>query len=51
MLRILKSRGSDYSIALLKKAGVDMTTTTPVNNSIKLFGQLLDQMETLIKEQ
>ncbi len=34
-------------ITLLKGAGVDMTTAKPVNDALKLFNELLDEMETL----
>lgn len=47
-LKFLKSGGSDYPIELLKIANVDMSTTEPVNNALKLFGSLIDQMEELL---
>lgn len=47
-LKFLSSGGSDYPIELLKIANVDMSTTEPVNNALKLFGSLLDQMEELL---
>ncbi|HYE84169.1 MAG TPA: oligoendopeptidase F [Clostridia bacterium] len=47
-LNFLKSGGSDYPIELLKIANVDMSTTEPVNNALKLFSSLLDQMEELL---
>lgn len=49
-LKFLKSGGSDYPIELLKIANVDMSTTEPVNNALKLFGSLLDQMEELLEK-
>ncbi|HWQ30313.1 MAG TPA: oligoendopeptidase F [Negativicutes bacterium] len=49
-LSFLKSGGSDYPIELLKIANVDMSTTEPVDNALKLFGSLLDQMEELLAE-
>lgn len=48
-LKFLKSGGSDYPIELLKIAGVDMMTPEPVNNALKVFEDLLNQMEELIK--
>lgn len=48
-LEFLKSGGSDYPIELLKIAGVDMTTADPINNALKVFEDLLNQMEELIK--
>lgn len=49
-LEFLQSGGSDYPIELLKIAGVDMMTPEPVNNALKVFEDLLDQMEKLIRE-
>ena len=37
-------------IDLLKGAGVDMTTTEPVDQALQLFGELLDEMEELMKD-
>ncbi len=34
-------------ISLLKGAGVDMNTAKPVNDALKLFNELLDEMEVL----
>ena len=34
-------------ISLLKKAGVDMSTTKPVTDALKLFGDLIKQMDEL----
>lgn len=48
-LEFLKSGGSDYPIELLKIAGVDMATAAPINNALKVFEDLLNQMEELIK--
>lgn len=47
-LEFLKSGSSDYPIEVLKKAGVDMTTKKPVDDALKLFGELVDKMERLI---
>ncbi|NLM36192.1 MAG: oligoendopeptidase F [Clostridiales bacterium] len=41
----LKAGGSDYPINILKKAGVDMTTPKPLEDTIKRFSELLDMME------
>ncbi|MBP0982324.1 MAG: oligoendopeptidase F [Oscillospiraceae bacterium] len=35
-------------ISLLKGAGVDMTSTKPVTEALKLFGELIDEMEELM---
>lgn len=47
-IRFLSSGGSNYPIELLKEAGVDMNTKEPVNQALKLFEELLDQMEELM---
>ncbi|GAA0746481.1 oligoendopeptidase F [Clostridium oceanicum] len=41
----LKSGSFDYPIEVLKKAGVDMTSPKPVEDTIKRFNELLDMME------
>ena len=46
-MEFLKSGGSYYPIELLKIANVDMSTKEQVDNALKLFGSLLDQMEEL----
>ncbi|EYE87564.1 oligopeptidase PepB [Fervidicella metallireducens AeB] len=47
-LNFLKGGGSDYPLNLLKSAGVDMTSPEPINNALKVFESLLDEMEELI---
>jgi oligoendopeptidase F len=47
-LKFLSSGSSDYSIELLKKAGVDMTTPQPVHQALQLFESHLAQMEQLL---
>ncbi|KMT21413.1 oligoendopeptidase F [Clostridium cylindrosporum] len=42
-IEFLKSGGSDYSIELLKKAGVDFTTTKPLDDTLEMFKYLLDE--------
>lgn len=41
----LKSGGSDYPIAILAKAGVDMLSSKPLEDTITLFNDLLDMLE------
>lgn len=41
----LKSGGSDYPINILKKAGVDMTTPKPLEDTIRRFDELLEMLE------
>lgn len=48
-LGFLKKGGSDYSINLLKGAGVDMTSPEPVQQALQVFAQYLDQMEQMAK--
>ncbi|MBN2290647.1 MAG: oligoendopeptidase F [Candidatus Glassbacteria bacterium] len=47
-LQFLKSGSSDYSIELLKRAGVDMTSPEPVVAAARLMDRLLDRMEQLL---
>jgi len=46
-LNFLKGGSSKYSIDLLKGAGVDMTSPKPVDDALKVFEGLLDQMEKI----
>ena len=50
-LGFLKSGSSDYSLNILKKAGVDMTSSKPVDNLISDFNHILDQMEAILIKQ
>ena len=47
-LNFLRSGSSEYSIDLLKKAGVDMNTPEPIRLALKLVDNHLKQMEELI---
>lgn len=47
-IEFLSSGDSDYAINVLKKAGVDMTTSEPIDKALKLFGELVDEMDKLI---
>lgn len=47
-IKFLKSGSSDYPVNVLKSAGVDMTTGEPVDSALKLFGELVDEMDRLI---
>ena len=49
-LGFLKSGSSDYSINLLKNAGVDMTGPEPILAVARTLSRLLDQMEELLAE-
>jgi oligoendopeptidase F len=48
-LGFLKGGCSKDPIALLRGAGVDMATPAPINEALALFGELIDEMETLMK--
>ncbi|TSB46101.1 oligoendopeptidase F [Alkalicoccobacillus porphyridii] len=48
-IEFLKTGSSDYPIEMLKKAGVDMTTSQPVEQAMKLFEETLKQMEELME--
>lgn len=41
----LKSGGSDYPINILKKAGVDMSSPKPLEDTIRRFDELLEMLE------
>jgi len=47
-LEFLNSGGSDYSIALLKKAGVDMSSPKPIEITLIRFNEMLDELERLL---
>ena len=46
-LELLGSGGKDHPIELLNKCGVDMTSAAPVEATIRLFGQQVDEIERL----
>jgi oligoendopeptidase F len=46
-LTLLKSGGRDYPIELLKECGVDMTSPDPVNATLQLFENQVDQIASL----
>ena len=47
--RFLSGGCSTDPISLLKIAGVDMSSPEPVNAALKLFGELVEEMETLME--
>ena len=49
-IKFLSGGCSKSPIELLKGAGVDMTTSKPVEDALELFGNLLDEMEALMEE-
>ncbi len=49
-LRFLSGGCSKDPISLLKDAGVDMSTEAPIRSALRLFEELLDEMEKLTEE-
>lgn len=47
-IEFLKSGGSDYSLNILKKAGVDMSSPKPVEITLNKFSAMLDELEKLL---
>ncbi len=48
-LKFLSGGCSTDPVSLLKMAGVDMSTPKPVNDALTLFGELIDELEELLK--
>ncbi len=46
----LQAGSSDYPIEVLKKAGVDMTSSEPIEAACKVFEEKLNEMEQLLNE-
>lgn len=49
-LGFLKSGGSKFPLETLKTAGVDMTTSAPVESTLRLFERRLSELESLLFE-
>ena len=49
-LDMLRAGSSDYPIELLKKAGIDMTTSAPVYATIAVFDDLVTQLEAALAD-
>jgi oligoendopeptidase F len=49
-LAFLSAGGSEYPIELLKKAGVDMTTGTPLELTMRKMNHVMDEMEKILSE-
>ena len=47
-LGFLKSGSSDYSLNVLKKAGVDLTTPKPVEETFAVMEEYIDRLEKLV---
>jgi oligoendopeptidase F len=50
-LQFLSAGGSKYPIELLKDAGVDMTTSQPLELTIKRMNRVMDEMDAILKKQ
>jgi oligoendopeptidase F len=48
-LGFLKSGSSDYSLNVLQRAGVDMTSPKPVEDTFAVMQEYIDRLETLLK--
>lgn len=47
-IEFLKSGGSDYSLNILKRAGVDMSSPKPIEITLSKFSAMLDELEKLM---
>ena len=47
-LNVLKAGGSDYPVAILQRAGIDMTSPAPYRALVTEFGRVMDEAEALI---
>jgi oligoendopeptidase F len=47
-IQLLSAGGSDYPIELLKKAGVDMTTSAPFELTMKRMNRVMDELERIL---
>jgi len=50
-MAFISAGGSDYPIELLKKAGVDMTTSEPFDKAIASMNHIMDEIEAILKKQ
>lgn len=48
-LEFLSSGGNDYPLNILKKVGVDMTTSKPIEEALDMFKEKLDELKNLVK--
>jgi oligoendopeptidase F len=49
-LELLQEGGSDYPVDLLKKAGIDMTTSLPFDLTMQKMNRVMDEMEMVLKK-
>jgi oligoendopeptidase F len=48
-LQLLRAGGADYPMALLREAGVDMTTGEPLELTIRKMNRVITEMESLAR--
>lgn len=48
-IELLKSGGSDYPLALLKKAGIDFTDGAPITGAMESFRTALEEFKSVMK--
>jgi oligoendopeptidase F len=49
-MNMLSSGGSDYPIELLKRTGVDMTTSEPFNETMAAMNSVMDEIEKILNK-
>ena len=49
-IAFLSSGGSQYPVDLLRKAGVDMTTSEPFEKTIEAMNRAIDQIEAILEK-
>ena len=49
-LEFLKSGSSDYPLEILKRCGVDMTSSEPINKGIKMFEEYVEEARHIIEK-
>ena len=49
-INFLKKGGSDYPINVLKDAGVNLTSTKPIEDTINKFDSLVKELEKLVSK-
>jgi oligoendopeptidase F len=47
-MELISAGGSDYSVSLLKKAGVDLTTSEPFEYAMKSMELIMDQVDEIL---
>ncbi|HID75172.1 MAG TPA: oligoendopeptidase F, partial [Planctomycetaceae bacterium] len=50
-IEFLSAGGSDYPVAILRKAGVDMLTSEPFDRTMEAMNRVMDQIEAILDKQ